>query len=88
MDANIESKQFKVVAVSSNLNSFGLRGHIFIAKDGEAWQAAASSLSELKKGKVVRVTLDRNDRPEFGYLGFEIPERLPNAPKKVVNEVW
>jgi hypothetical protein len=88
MDVNIESKQFKVAALSSNLNSFGLRNHVLIAEDGEAWQAAASHTNVRAKGEIVRAVLDRNDVPDFSYLGFEIPSKLPNAPRNVVNEVW
>lgn len=88
MDVNIESKQFKVSALSSNLNSFGLRNHILIAEDGEAWQAAASELNVRKQGEIIKLHLDLNDVPDFAYAGFEIPSRLPNAPRNVVNEVW
>jgi hypothetical protein len=88
MDVNIESKQFKVASVSENTNSFGLRGHIFIAEDGEAWEAGANTVNGLKKGDTVKVFLDRSDEPDFTYLGFEIPRKLPDAPRNVVNEVW
>ena len=31
-------KTFKVVAISSNANSFGLHGHVLMAWDGETWE--------------------------------------------------
>lgn len=77
------SKAFKVAAVSSNMNSFGLTGMILVARDGEAWQVGANSINVKRQGSVLKVK-GRN----FAALGFEIPERLPPAPRKAVAEVW
>ena len=38
-------KVFKLVCTSRNTNSFGLRGCILVAKDGEAWEIAASDFN-------------------------------------------
>ena len=84
-------KLFKVVAVSQNTNSFGLFGHILLAGDGEAWQAAAGSMYRRKRGDVFTLSY-HPDLPgrylNCGQLGFEIPERLKDAPPEVVQEVW
>jgi len=77
------TKTYTVAAVSKNQNSFGLTGLILIAADGEVWQVGASYLHVKAKGS--SVTVHNHD---FGALGFEIPERLPNAPVGVVREVW
>ena len=37
----MNTKTFAVAARSTNTNSFGLRGFIFVADDGEAWEAAS-----------------------------------------------
>lgn len=76
-------KAFKVAAVSSNMNSLGLKGMILVGRDGEAWQVGANSISVKRQGSVLKVK-GRN----FAALGFEIPERLAVAPHKVVVEVW
>jgi len=76
-------KAFKVAAVSSNMNSFGLTGMILIGRDGEAWEVAANSIYLRQRGSVLQVS-GRN----FATLGFELPTRLPSAPRKVIAEVW
>lgn len=73
--------------MSENYNSFGLRGHVMMARDGEAWKAAASDFHRKKQGKVLTVFC-MDDCPQWYQLGFEIPERLENAPPNVVAEVW
>jgi len=78
-------ESFKVAAVSTNTNSFGLYGHIFIARSGKAFEAAANHINRKNKGEVVRLDADN---PNFAELGFEIPRELPTAPEEVVNEVW
>lgn len=77
------TKTFIVAAVSSNRNAFGLTGLILIAPNGEAWQVGASDLHVKAMGSTIIV-----HNHDFGTLGFEIPERLPNAPESVVKEVW
>lgn len=64
-----------VLAKSVNCNSFGLRGHILIADNGEAWEAAANSINELPVEKVVQSTAD-DVATALVRLGFEIPRQL------------
>ncbi len=78
-----EGKLFKVVAVSSNTNSFGLHGVIMIAQDGEAWKAAHGQLQLPKQGDTLRI-----DPTAWGASGFEIPEKLPQPPAEVIAEAW
>ena len=83
-------KEFKVAAVSSNRNSFGLRGHVLVARDGEAWQVAVNNLNEREKGQIVRFAVVGGHvkvEPTAVFF-FEIPERLKDAPPAVVREVW
>lgn len=83
-----EFKTFKVAAVSSNRNSFGLAGLVLIAQDGEAWQVGASQHHIKAQGDVVQVPVVGKQDCNFAVLGFEIPERLPRPPAEVVAEVW
>lgn len=81
-------KEFKVASVSSNYNAFGLKGIIVLARDGEAYEAAANDLNVKPKGAVVRVPV-RGGVASFVKLGWEIPRKLDAvAPPAVVSEVW
>jgi hypothetical protein len=82
------AKRFKVAAVSSNSNSFGLTGMVLVARDGTAYQVGASDLHLRRKGSVIAVPITGRRCLNFAQLGFEIPERLPQAPSAVVAEVW
>lgn len=87
------TKEFKVVAVSSNMNSFGLRGVVLVAKDGEAWQGGVNYLYVPKQGDIIRLIFRETSTgalskyPQFPS-GWEIPERLPDAPAEVVKEAF
>lgn len=59
---------------------------ILIAADGEAWQVGANELCVKPKGSTIAVPLHRHTH-KFARLGFEIPEKLPDAPPAVVEEV-
>ena len=81
----MKTKTFIVAAVSTNRNSFGLTSMILISDDGEAWQVAANDINRRPKGASVTVPL-RHRTPDFSRYGYEIPERLPDAPAAVVAE--
>ena len=82
------AKQFKVVAISSNRNSFGLLGFVMVARDGEAVQAAGNDrrAEECPQGSIVSLHGDALDG--LTDLGFEIPEYLPECPPRVAAKVW
>lgn len=82
---------FKVVAVSSNRNSFGLKGVVLMARDGRAFQVGASAPHVPERGEVIVILFvdQKNDRGlNFVARCYEIPEELPIAPEAVVAEVW
>ena len=86
-------EKFKVVAVSNNTNSFGLRQCVMIAKDGTAYKACANSINVPKQNEVIDIRVILNKKGEvldYDFTGrsFEIPERIEDAPKEVVAEVW
>ncbi len=85
---NIVWKDFKVVSVSENHNSFGLYGVVLLAKDGTAYEVAMGSLYKPAKGDTLacRVINDRLDT----ILGksYELPRRLDDAPKEVIDLIW
>jgi hypothetical protein len=86
------STLFKVAAVSSNANSFGLRGMVLMARTGEAWQVGVNHLNVKQVGHLVSGELigegGRYEGRQFYGMEYEIPKKLPNAPSNVVEEVW
>lgn len=81
--------QLKVVAVSSNHNSFGLRNMIFIGNNGQAWEAAANSLNVKEKGTVLTVPEDQSIPTFLVKQSFELARQLtPSPPPKLMKEVW
>ena len=84
----MSTKQFAVIGVSSNRNSFGLKGFIAIAKDGTAFEAAANDLNVPEDKTVIEVPLDTFGRVDYARRGWEIPRDLPKPPKKVIAEAF
>ncbi len=80
-------KAYKVAAVSDNYNDFGLRGVVIIARDGEAWEFAASDHALPTSFSTISLPVVATG-DYFGLLGWEIPRKLPKCPKKVVKQVW
>lgn len=80
-------KEFKVVTVSKNTNSFGLYGVIVMARDGEAWELGKSYFNLPKKSATVLVPVQPFGL-DWNVLGFEIPRKLMRAPKRVAKQVW
>lgn len=80
--------QLKVIAVSSNHNSFGLRNMVMIGDNGQGWQAAANDLNVKPKDTILRIP-EGQDIPTFLTLqSFEIPSELPAPNAAVMKEVW
>jgi hypothetical protein len=79
------TKSFKVVALSENTNSFGLR---------EAYTACKNPQFMPEHGATVEVPfiLDKDgeitDKVCFSSLGFEIPEKQRTAPPELVDEMF
>lgn len=88
------TKEFKVVAVSTNTNSFGLHNVVMVARDGEAWQAGASYLNVPKQGAMVTLTFRESANgiglekyPQFPF-SCEIPERKEDANPILLKEFF
>lgn len=79
--------EFKVAAISSNTNAFGLYGCILVARDGTVYEVASNNLNLPEKGKTVRVKVEAGT-PAFHKKGWEVPTRKPDAPAAVVKEIW
>lgn len=85
--APVQPKEFTVVAVSSNTNSFGLKSILLLAPDGEGWEILKSPYNDgpLRKGDVVTRTGDC-----FDCGTYECPRRLrdtsPKSAVKIIKE--
>lgn len=78
--------EFKVAAVSSNTNSFGLRQMYLVSRDGSVFTVCKSDPPE--PWDVVWIPVEDGmiiSSPEFH---FEIPHKLEKAPASVVDELW
>lgn len=85
-----QPKAFMVADVSQNANSFGLYGHILVARDGEAYESARSRgkwHEEYNKGSIVTLQ-PLGDGWNWAAAGFEIPRTLDPAPPAVAEEMW
>ena len=84
-------KEFKVVAVSENTNSFGLRQMVMVAKDGSAFRGCFNSLNEKKKDEVIvgNVTVrDNGEGVRTEFTGGELVEKLLSPPLDTIREIW
>ncbi len=92
--SNQISVDFKVAAVSVNKNSFGLAQCVLISQNGLAYKACANSLNIPEEGDIVSIAYIggtnglSNATLNFAGKGFEIPERVFDAPKEIINELW
>lgn len=94
---NLVTKSFRLLGRSANTNSFGLRNHIFLARDGHAFEAARSDGShhqrQFEDGK--DYDFDINPDAIYGGIpanlsrdGFEIPHALPAPPPAVLKKIF
>lgn len=90
------TETFIAAAISENHNSFGLKQAFLIAKDGTTFKACANDLNIPKRGQKVEIPVTikaEEGKPlhkdyNFAAKGFEIPEKIENAPDPVIAEVW
>jgi hypothetical protein len=87
---------FRVIAQSSNANSFGLRGHVLISRTGLACEVGLNYLNARPVGDSIRVPVHRSDLRSAEELAGavarklhgEIPRSLPKAPREVIRQVY
>lgn len=87
---------FRVIAVSTNTNEFGLRNHILLSRSGFGVSLCLNQQNSLKEGDTVAIPIADSDlqTPEAAAyavsrkLNGEIARPISKAPDKVVNEAW
>lgn len=83
-----------LIAVSSNTNSFGLRGHLFLSSDGRAWEACRSAYtsgSQYKRGDVLEFDISPggahiSQRLETWESTRALPPVSPGQASKIIRE--
>jgi hypothetical protein len=81
-------EEFKVVAVSDNTNSFGLRQMISVSRHGKVFKACGNSLNTMSKGTTFCLSI-KGSHVKKMPRSWELPELLPDlAPPDVTNEAW
>lgn len=79
--------EFKVAAVSSNTNSFGLYQMFLVSLGGLVFTACKSDPPQ--KGAVISIPLAVDGLiTSSAAFHFEIPHKLEKAPQAVVDELW
>ena len=80
---------FKVAAMSQNVGSFGHHQFVMVARDGCVYKVChVQSNGPWHVGQVFDVRLGRNCLPTWDNMCVEVPERMLDAPPKVVDKVW
>lgn len=90
MDMTV-SVDFRVAAVSTNTNSFGLRQMIMVSRSGHTYKACFNSLNVKDKGDDIKGRVYIKDNGEPGtviFPGGELVERGENAPRSVVKQIF
>lgn len=82
--------QFKVLAVSSNTNSFGLHGMIITDPRGNAFEIAVGSLYKRNSGEVVFGCISEDGKTivSLENISYEIPRRLPALTENELKNIW
>lgn len=80
----MKPKQFTVITVSANANSFGLKSILILAADGEGWQLLQSAyggtpLPEI--GAVLDFESDGENLKLPRFHSYECPRKLQTLPK-------
>ena len=82
--------KLKVITVSTNANSFGLRSMILLADNGQGYQALTNDLNLRPAGTVMEInpahtTEELAIKSHLIRCGYECIQRLPDANQGVVN---
>lgn len=74
-----------VAARSKNMNSFGLRGYVFMDTHGHTFEAASGYMNHYPGDRIQVYEASTN---ALATAGYEIPRQLKLAPPNIVKEVW
>jgi hypothetical protein len=77
---------FKVILVSSNSNSFGLKQLYAYSKSKRLFRACANYLNVPELNSEVNVRVSDIGKVQFANMGWELGEMLPSPPKGLEKE--
>jgi hypothetical protein len=83
--------EFKVISVSENTNSFGLKQMVMVGRKGEAYKGCFNYLNVKKRGEIIHGIVTLNDDAEIKcveFTGVELVQRIEDAPEDVLKEIW
>lgn len=89
----MSTKTFKLALCSTNHNSFGLRHTVWVAEDGEAFEAHPSAfgsdpvLPEEVGKRTMEVRLDKDGNTVLPHR-WEMMALIADAPQEVINILW
>jgi hypothetical protein len=88
----MKTKTFKVIAVSSNTNSFGYKSIILVAADGTAWEILKQAYSTdtlPKSGDLIKIQTSKDGtlQPSID-LAFTSPRKLYTIPPGGLKEIF
>lgn len=86
------NEEYVVARVSQGYNSFGLRGHILMNREGKAYQLLLSYYNEKKQGERVQARVRTYDNgqevTDFPTLDGECLEYYGQAPANIAAEAF
>jgi len=80
------TETFKVIAISSNSNSFGLKQFYAYSKSKRLFRACASYFNLPKLESEIQVLVSDTGKIQFGRMGWELGEMMPAPPKELEKE--
>jgi hypothetical protein len=94
-EAPAHAKAFKVVTVSDNLDSFGNRGHVLVAADGQAFEVSrpmaancGGGFADYVVGDVVELSVRGEDVREWARHRFSCVRPLGSMPPLLLSRFW
>jgi hypothetical protein len=81
------SRTYIVARKTAQVLDGGLRGMVLVSEHGEAWQVLANLLDECPMGQRLNVPLGPMGEPDWDAFGFQVPQKLPDAPKQTVEKI-
>lgn len=87
MKNNIE---FKVVAISSNTNSFGLRQMVLLSRSGLAYKACFNSLNVKNVNEIINGVATFSDGKviSVAFVGGELVQKIRKPSKDIIYDAW
>jgi hypothetical protein len=89
----MKRKEFKVVAVSENNNSFGLRQMIVVARDGETYKVCSNSLNVRDVNEIIPMTIFTHPITHIDIRrtfdgNYELQQKQEDCSASMLSLIW